>query len=503
MRDQWLRIAFLRGIGYQRQVRALSECVFPPPTAGWLRTSQRYNRCSASTNSDLYGVFDAFDARGQSVGPLGMEYSHAADIAAETLPQPKQRRVRYSGKYPRNFDEKYKELSNDEKTIQKVMSKGNTPAGRHLPIMVNECLYHLGLSDATTNKNNTSVFYVDCTLGYGGHASTVLQRLLQDDNSLGSSWQHQVVCFDRDPVEIIKATERLNNIILTHQHNEDASDSSPPLVAVSTVNRNFCEVRSHLDALLGHEAIGKVTALLVDLGLSSMQIDDASRGFTYKREGPLDMRMSGKTSTPSNDTVTESANDLLSRLTVKEFTKLLQENSDEEYASVIAQAVVGTKPVPSTTVELAHRVRDAVRPHLSPLPRKSTATSRQVESQSNKKKKLDATVARVMQAIRIQVNEEFEALEALLHDLPYILAPGGRAVFLTFHSGEDRRVKKAFKAGFNAGLYSSWSRDVVRPAMSEQRVNPRSSCCKLRWVVRSDQSLRATATSASALGSIV
>jgi 16S rRNA (cytosine1402-N4)-methyltransferase len=494
MKDRWLRIAFLRGIGYQRQVRLHSECFLPPCTAGWLGASQRWNWFSANTKSDLDSVFDAFDARGQSVGPHGIANSHAADTAADAIPQPKQRRARYGGKYPRNFDEKYKELSNDEKTIRKVLSKGNTPAGRHLPIMVNECLYHLGLSDFTTNKNNTSVFYIDCTLGYGGHASAVLHRLLQHDNSLRGMCQHQVLCFDRDPVEIFKATERLNSIILTHQHHNDASDTSPSGVAVATANRNFCEVRSHLEASLGYERIGKVTALLADLGLSSMQIDDASRGFTYKREGPLDMRMSGMTST-------ESAYDLLSRLTVREFTKLLQENSDEEYASVIAQAVVGTMHIPSTTVELAHRVKDAVRPHLSPPPKKSAA-SRHSQSQSNKKKQLDATVARVMQAIRIQVNEEFEALETLLHDLPYILAPGGRAVILTFHSGEDRRVKKAFKAGFNAGIYSSWSRDVVRPAMNEQRENPRSSCCKLRWVVRSEQPLRPVATSASALDSV-
>jgi 16S rRNA (cytosine1402-N4)-methyltransferase len=100
-------------------------------------------------------------------------------------------------------------------------------------------------------------------------------------------------------------------------------------------------------------------------------------------------------------------------------------------------------------------------------------------------KELDSTVARVMQAIRIEVNSEFESLEELLNDLPHILAPGGRAVILTFHSGEDRRVKKAFKTGFKDGLYSSWSRDVVRPTTEERRNNPRSSCCKLRWVVRS------------------
>ena len=183
---------------------------------------------------------------------------------------------------------------------------------------------------------------------------------------------------------------------------------------------------------------------------------------------------------------------------------MLQENSDEEHAAVVAQAILGKKPIPSTTVELAHCVKDAVRPLLSPPPKmkkkkpQNTGDEppRRNDDSAIVKKQLDSTVARVMQAIRIQVNSEFEALEALLDDLPHILAPGGRAVFLTFHSGEDRRVKKAFKTGFKDGVYTSWSRDVVRPTAEERRENPRSSCCKLRWVVRSDKSSAAPAVTA-------
>jgi 16S rRNA (cytosine1402-N4)-methyltransferase len=384
------------------------------------------------------------------------------------------RRIRYNGKYPRNFGDKYKELSDDETTVQKVLSKGITPAGRHIPILLNECLDHLGLLE--TREGPT--FYVDCTLGYGGHSSEVLRRLLKQGNT-----DNQMVCFDRDPVEISKATERLYQIV-------DEHDSQLDINPVTTVNRNFREVRSFLET---RRDVGKVTALLADLGLSSMQIDDAARGFTYKREGPLDMRMAGNDS--SNNT--ESAYDLLSRLTVKQFTKMLEENSDEEHAATIAQAVLGNASkkkkqpninIPSTTVELANMVRDAVRPLISPpLPKNQNELDPPRRDSTKVKKELDSTVARVMQAIRIEVNSEFESLEELLNDLPHILAPGGRAVMLTFHSGEDRRVKSAFKTGFKDGVYSSWSRDVVRPTTEERRNNPRSSCCKLRWVVRSDK----------------
>jgi 16S rRNA C1402 N4-methylase RsmH len=574
--------------------------------------------------------------------------------SSEARPPTKTRRIRYNGKYPRNFNDKYKELSGDEATVQKVLNKGMTPAGRHVPILLNECLQHLGLleldvletldvddddSNAATSTPPTSAddadadadgpqptppradadvdgpqpqptlqptFYVDCTLGYGGHSSQVLRRLLLNvnDNNNNNSKEHmkdhhRMVCFDRDPVELTKATERLNNQILqahahdNHNDNDNvdsdsqddtttsatasASSSTKPPVTVTTVNRNFRDVRSYLETSgdIGEgEGMqkGEVTALLADLGLSSMQIDDAARGFTYKREGPLDMRMAGAAGAGNKDegnntntTDTKSSGSgstsitayhLLSRLTVKQLTKMLQENSDEEYAVVIAQAILG-KPtissnnnskrqtqqrsrskqkqnnrqghiIPSTTVELANVVRDAVRPLISPPPppskKKANAKTNNAKAETKNakatmtggdppppvrrpdsakvRKQLDSTVARVMQAIRIEVNSEFESLEKLLEDLPHILAsPGGRAVVLTFHSGEDRRVKRAFKQGFKDGIYSSWSRDVVRPSAQERRENPRSSCCKLRWVVRSDKQIQKqivdVATSAS------
>ena len=376
---------------------------------------------------------------------------------------PGKRRARYSGKYPRNFSEKYKEQRGDQVVIQKVLEKGMTPAGTHVPIMIDECLQHLNLGShqGDTSYSSEPLLVVDCTLGYGGHSSLMLQALVQAGNP-----NSKLVAFDQDPLEIVKTDQRLRDMIQQELSMENTED------ILTTINQNFQTLGSYLEST-GQS--GHVTCLLADLGLSSMQIDDNLRGFTYKREGPLDMRMNA-------DLGQESAFDFLSRLKPKEFQKMLEENSDEEYASEISFGILGAKKkakIPETTVELAEKVRDIVRPLLSTKPKPNKKVT--------EKQLLDSTVARVMQAIRIEVNGEFRALEQLLEDLPKVLAPGGRAVFLTFHSGEDRRVKKAFKSGFKSGIYSSWSRDVVRPSAQERRNNPRSSCCKLRWVIRSLQ----------------
>lgn len=490
-------------------------------------THQRYRYALYSSQQADSPLDDVFDDPSEKFGYL-LQSNNAGEknesrfsesttgtLQAETLPnEARRRRVRYSGKYPRNFDDKYKELSGDPVTVQKVLEKGMTPAGRHVPILLNECLVHLGLLEPATGLDSNSlsspfistqanVFYVDCTLGYGGHASTVLRGLLYNEVNQRKNLHHHLLCFDRDPIELTKATERLQAIV---RELSDATDSlleessiteiqSTPRATVHTVHRNFCEIRSYLSSLPVCQ-LGTVTSLLADLGLSSMQIDNASRGFTYKRDGPLDMRMSSLPTEipPENSTRTaETAYDLLSRMSIKEFTEILKENSDEEHADIIANAVLGKKPIPSTTTELAHRVRDAIRPLVARTTTKGTPSiqlQKNATTTKSLKQQLDSTVARVMQAIRIEINAEFESLEQLLQDLPLVLAPGGRAVFLTFHSGEDRRVKKAFKAGFKDGIYSSWSRDVTRPTANERRENPRSSCCKLRWVVRSDKILK-------------
>ena len=196
--------------------------------------------------------------------------------------------------------------------------------------------------------------------------------------------------------------------------------------------------------------------ILADLGVSSMQIDDPARGFSMKHNGPLDMRMNPQRS--------QSAAALLKKITPAALAEMLLDFSDEPNAATLAPRLAGKSF--ATTLELAAAVRAA-------LPRLGKEDS-------------DLTIRRVFQMLRIAVNDEFSALETLLRNLPACLKPGGRAAILTFHSGEDRRVKKAFDAGFSNGIYSEISRDVLRPTAEEQYSNPRSAPAKLRWARRSN-----------------
>jgi 16S rRNA (cytosine1402-N4)-methyltransferase len=192
--------------------------------------------------------------------------------------------------------------------------------------------------------------------------------------------------------------------------------------------------------------------------VSSMQLDNPDRGFTYKQPGPLDMRM--------NPTRGEPASALLARISEEKLAQLLDENADEPHAELIARLL---KQHALTTTHALERV---VRVGLTTaLPRLE-------------KPDVKMSVRRTLQALRIAVNDEFSALEALLRALPHCLAPGGRVAMITFHSGEDRRVKKAFQAGYRAGIYSDIADEVIRSSMDETRANRRASSAKLRWAVR-------------------
>ena len=398
-------------------------------------------------------------------------------VSASSTPlKPHKRRERYSGKYPKHFKHKYKERQGDEATISKVLAKGMTPAGQHVPIMVKECLHYMGLEGSEHDQHNQRsdfpVLVVDCTLGYGGHSSYILKQIMNNTEA-------RLVAFDQDSVEIKKTEERLRRSVLM----ERPTDDNAPSDVLTAVNQNFAELGSYITST---NQLGKVTSLLADLGLSSMQIDNNDRGFTYKRDGPLDMRMN-----PNDDTV-ETAYQLLKRLRVRKLKSMLKNNSDEEFAEEIAHGLIGERghKIPETTVELADRVREIARPLIEKKHNWNSQQQKLGKNQAIKlKSQLDSTIARVMQAIRIEVNGEFDVLERLLEDIPKVLSPGGKVVILTFHSGEDRRVKKSFKSGFKSGIYSSWSRDVVRPTSKERRDNPRSSCCKMRWAIRSNQSI--------------
>ncbi|MFM8363671.1 MAG: 16S rRNA (cytosine(1402)-N(4))-methyltransferase RsmH [Verrucomicrobiota bacterium] len=331
--------------------------------------------------------------------------------------QPHRRRPRYRGTHPRHFAEKYKELEQRPETLAKVLASGKTPAGSHVPILVAEIL------EVLDPKPRDLV--VDCTLGHGGHTRALLQKILPGGRLIG---------LDADPLELPRTEAALR----AEGFGEE----------VFTARKsNFAGIQA---ALAGAEA----DAILADLGVSSMQLDNPQRGFTSKHEGPLDMRMN-----PSRGI---SAATWLERVRPDALAEILHENSDEPHAALLAPHLAG-KTFP-TTRDLANAIRTALI-HRPP-------------------EEIKKTVTRVFQAIRIEVNEEFAALDALLRVLPFCLKPGGRVAILTFHSGEDRRVKKAFQAGLREGLYSDIAREVIRAGPDERHANPRSIPAKLRWARR-------------------
>ena len=340
------------------------------------------------------------------------------------------RRVHYSGKYPKKFEEKYKE-QNPEKyadTVAHVISKGSTPAGMHISIMVKEILDFLNIQPGQQG--------LDCTLGYGGHTRKMLEKLQGSGCIYG---------LDVDPIESKKTMERLRNAGFT----ED-------IFKFRLIN--FAEIDK-----VSEEA-GKFDFVLADLGVSSMQIDDPERGFSYKIDGPLDLRLD-----PEHG---ESAAERLHNITKEEFIGMMVENSDEPYAQEIADKVFSLMkkgdPMDTTTA-----LRTAIESSLWKLPKEE-------KDQAIKK-----SCARVFQALRIDVNSEFEVLYKFLEKLPGILNPGGRVAILTFHSGEDRLVKKSVKELSKAGIYSEVAGDVIRPSAEECRINPRSKSTKMRWAIKS------------------
>ncbi len=342
---------------------------------------------------------------------------------------PHTRRARYSGTHPRRFDEKYKELNPEQHAdeLRKVLQRGQTPAGTHRPICVNEILAILDPKPGQVG--------LDATLGFGGHAQQILARLAPGGRLFG---------VDVDPLELPRTEARLRCL---------GFDES----ALVLRRINFTQVSTLLP-----EAGGGFDFVLADLGVSSMQIDNPARGFSYKADGPLDLRLDPGTGQP--------AAALLQSVTRQRLRDLLEENADEPYAAQLAAALQGQYL--ETTGQLAALVRDTLRLALKP---RMPEPERQAE--------IRKALQRSFQALRIAVNDEFGALERFLSLLPSCLKRGGRVAILSFHSGEDRRVKKAFQLGQRAGLYSVVAPDPIRASVEERRGNPRSSAAKLRWAV--------------------
>ncbi len=347
--------------------------------------------------------------------------------------QQHKRRVRYKGTHPKTYAEKYKEHQPEKyaDTIEKVIRKGSTPAGMHLSIMVQEILDILQIQPGQNG--------LDATLGYGGHTRRMLEQLQGTGH---------ICALDVDPIEIEKTKERL----------KQAGYGTDRL---TIIQENF----ANIDQIA--QVHGPFDFILADLGVSSMQIDNPDRGFSYKVEGPLDLRLNPEKGIPAAERLKE--------LTQEELEGMLVENSDEPYAAQIA-AEVTRKLRRREPVETTTQLRETIERALSFLP----------ENQE-KKDMIKKTCQRTFQALRIDVNSEFEVLEAFLDKLPDALAPSGRVAVLTFHSGEDRMVKKAFKQWKKQGVFCEISDEVIRPSAKECRQNPRARSTKLRWAVKTNE----------------
>ncbi|NLD99927.1 MAG: 16S rRNA (cytosine(1402)-N(4))-methyltransferase RsmH [Fibrobacter sp.] len=341
--------------------------------------------------------------------------------------QIKKRRVRYKGTHPRRLEEKYKELNPAKysEEISKVLNRGQTPAGTHRPICVNEILDFINPIPGQLG--------LDATLGYGGHSQKLLERLMP---------KGKLYSIDVDPIELPRTEKRLRDLGFDEH--------------VLTIKRmNFAGV-----VQLVSEIGVSFDFIIADLGVSSMQIDTPSRGFSYKLHGPLDLRLNPNRGIP--------ASELLYSTDEQTLAQILTENSDEPLANQIAAGIKAVAGRIETTTDLANVIKNILYKH----------------RQGVQKEVIRKTSQRVFQALRIAVNDEFGVLNQFLTLLPACLKSGGRVAILTFHSGEDRLVKKSFQSGFRKGIYSDVAREPVRPSFEEQRANPRSASAKLRWAVR-------------------
>jgi 16S rRNA (cytosine1402-N4)-methyltransferase len=314
---------------------------------------------------------------------------------------------------------------------ESARSQRSTPAGEHRPVLLDEVLAALSIRPGEVT--------IDCTVGWAGHAVELLRKVGPTGRLIGTD-------FDAD--NLSRARERLaivGDSFTLHQG-------------------NFAGLPSILTA----EGVGTADVVLADLGMSSMQVDDAERGFSYVRDGPLDMRMDlsrGRT-----------AAQLLATIGERELSKVLKELGDEPDADRIASAIVSAREQgrsPQRTTELARVILEATQTpgqewRLHPAPNRWNLHP----------------AARTFQVLRILVNRELANLEQLLRVLPGILRPGGRAAIISFHSGEDRLVKAAFRDGERAGTYAAISPEPICASFEERTANPRSRSAKLRWARR-------------------
>ena len=339
------------------------------------------------------------------------------------------RRVRYKGTHPKTFQEKYKELQpeNFQEDVEKVLQKGRTPAGMHRSICVTEILEFLQIKPGQIG--------LDATLGYGGHSLEMLKCLIPNGHLYAT---------DVDPIELPKTKERLANL-----------GYGPEVLTIKKMNFSGID-------LIAADA-GLLNFVLADLGVSSMQLDNPERGFSLKIEGPLDLRLNPNSGKP--------ASSFLKTLKREELAAILIENADEPYYDEISNAVM-SKIKNGVSITTTKQFQDIVKEALDFLP---------VNTKIEETKK---ACQRCFQALRIEINNEFGVLDKFLEKLPYALATGGRVAILSFHSGEDRRVKKSFQSLFRAGAYSEISPEPIKASAQECYNNTRARSAKLRWAIK-------------------
>lgn len=306
----------------------------------------------------------------------------------------------------------------------------STRDGQHVPVLLREVLKALDPQPGQT--------FVDCTLGFAGHS----QELLDLVGPAG-----RLIAFDADPTYV-------------HQAEATLKDVGHPFF----IHRgNFAGIAS----VLAEQGVEQIDGLLADLGMSSMQVDDPARGFSFMRDGPLDMRMDTQRG--------RTAADLVNTLSEEELTAAFRDLGDEPQAERIALAIESErKRIPiTTTIQLKELILKAAPVTVVKSPGMGPA----------EKQRMRPTV-RVFQALRMLVNREIGNLQQLLRVLPFILKPGGTAAIISFHSGEDRLVKAAFREGLRDGIYSAATEEPIRPSEEEKAANPRSRSAKLRWAKR-------------------
>ncbi|MGA2092786.1 MAG: 16S rRNA (cytosine(1402)-N(4))-methyltransferase RsmH [Sedimentisphaerales bacterium] len=342
------------------------------------------------------------------------------------------RRPRYTGTHPKTYEQKYKEhnLAAYPEIEQHLRAKGKTPAGSHIPVLLEKVM--------TCLKPAPGEIVIDCTLGYGGHAAEFLKHI-------GPTGK--LIALDIDDEELQRTRKRLSN------------ENTP----VSFHRCNFAGIAK----ILKQENLAACDIIFADLGVSSMQIDNPARGLSYKYDGPLDMRMDAR--------LKQTAADLLNTLPEEKLSKCFLEFGDEPDHLQIAREIVARrakKPF-QRTLQLVDVIFEA----------------KGIDIKTWRRQRRDSKAgslhpaALVFQALRILVNDELGCLKELLRIAPYCLRPAGRIGIISFHSGEDRIVKHAFRDGLKTGIYQSIADDPIIPQPDEIASNPRSSSAKFRWAI--------------------